>query len=48
MSDSDHHRAWRFYGGIDNDIIWTLVQEAVPKLLPILRDLLRATTEDSL
>lgn len=35
------------YGGIDNDIIWTLIQDAVPKLLPTLRDLLRVTSEDS-
>ena len=35
------------YGGIDNDIIWTLVQDAVPKLLSALRDLLDKTSEDS-
>ena len=35
------------YGGIDNDIIWTLIQDAVPKLLTTLHDLLRTTSEDS-
>ncbi len=35
------------YEGIDNDIIWTLVQDAVPKLPPALRDLLDTTSEDS-
>ena len=35
------------YAGIDNDIIWTLVQDAVPRLLPALRDLLDRTSEDT-
>ncbi len=35
------------YGGIDNDIIWTLIQDAVPNLLTTLHDLLRTTSEDS-
>ena len=35
------------YEGIDNDIIWTLVQDAVPKLPPALRDLLATTSEES-
>ena len=35
------------YEGIDNDIIWTIIQDAVPKLLPALRNLLNTTNEDS-
>jgi len=35
------------YEGIDNDIIWNLVQDAVPRLLPALQQLLDATSEDS-
>ena len=35
------------YEGIDNDIIWTIIQDAVPKLLPALRNLLNTTNEDA-
>ena len=35
------------YESIDNDNIWWLVRDVVPKLLPALRDLMHATSEDS-
>ena len=35
------------YESIDNDNIWWLVRDAVPKLLRALRDLIHATSEDS-
>ena len=35
------------YLGIDNDIIWDIIQNDVPKLLPALRKLLEATRKDS-
>ena len=35
------------YLSIGNDIIWTIIQDAIPKLLPELRSLLNATGEDS-
>ncbi len=31
------------YLSVDDDIIWTIIQDAIPKLLPALRDLLEAT-----
>ena len=34
------------YAGIDNDVIWTMVEDAVPKLLPALRHLLETTGEE--
>lgn len=34
------------YERVDNDIIWTLVQDAVPKLPPALHDLLDTTGEE--
>ena len=35
------------YESIDNDNIWWLVRDAIPKLLRVLRDLIHATSEDS-
>ena len=35
------------YLSISNDIIWTIIQDAIPKLLPELRNLLNTTNEDS-
>lgn len=35
------------YLGIRNDVIWTIIQDAVPKLLPALRKLLDTTSKDS-
>ena len=35
------------YESIDDDNIWWLVRDVVPKLLPALRDLMHATSEDS-
>ena len=35
------------YLSISNDIIWTIIQDAIPKLLPELRTLLNTTNEDS-
>ena len=35
------------YDSIENDNIWWLVRDVVPKLLPALRDLMHATSEDS-
>ena len=32
---------------INNNIIWTIIQDAIPKLLPELRNLLNTTNEDS-
>ena len=34
------------YLSISNDIIWTIIQDAIPKLLPELRNLLNTTNED--
>ena len=34
------------YLSISNDIIWTIIQDAIPKLLPELRNLLNTTDED--
>ena len=31
---------------INNNIIWTIIQDAIPKLLPELRNLLNTTNED--
>ena len=31
------------YLSVDDDIIWTMIQDAIPKLLPALRDLLDTT-----
>ncbi len=31
------------YLSVDDDIIWTIIQDAIPKLLPALRDLLDTT-----
>ena len=31
------------YLSVDDDLIWTMVQDAIPKLLPALRDLLDTT-----
>ena len=35
------------YSGIDDDIIWDIIQTGVPKLLPALRDLLNTTSGDA-
>ena len=35
------------YLGIDDDVIWDIIQTDVPKLLPELRNLLDTTDEDS-
>ena len=35
------------YLSISNSIIWTVIQDAIPKLLPELRTLLSTTNEDS-
>ena len=35
------------YLGIDDDVIWDIIQTDVPKLLPALRNLLNTTNEDS-
>ena len=35
------------YLSISNNIIWTIIQDAIPKLLPALRNLLNTTNEDS-
>ena len=35
------------YLGIRDDVIWTIIQDAVPKLLPALRKILDTTSEDS-
>ena len=35
------------YLGIRDDVIWTIIQDAVPKLLPALRNLLNTTSKDS-
>ena len=35
------------YLGIDNDVIWDIIQTDVPNLLPALRNLLNTTDEDS-
>ena len=35
------------YLGIDNDVIWDIIQNDVPKLLPALRKLLNTTSKDS-
>ena len=35
------------YLSISDSIIWTVIQDAIPKLLPELRKLLNATNEDS-
>ncbi len=35
------------YLGIRDDVIWTIIQDAVPKLLPELHNLLNATNQDS-
>ena len=35
------------YLGIRDDVIWTIIQDAVPKLLPALRKLLDTTSKDS-
>ena len=35
------------YLGIDDDVIWDIIQTDVPKLLPELRNLLNTTDEDS-
>ena len=35
------------YLSISNSIIWTIIQDAIPKLLPELRTLLSTTNEDS-
>ena len=34
------------YLSISNNIIWTIIQDAIPKLLPELRNLLNTTNED--
>ena len=34
------------YSGIDNDLIWTMVEDAVPELLPALRRLLESVGEE--
>lgn len=35
------------YLNINNNIIWTIIQDAIPNLLPALRNLLNTTNEDS-
>ncbi len=35
------------YSGIDEDIIWDIIQTDVPKLLPALQNLLNATSGDA-
>ena len=35
------------YLGIDNDVIWDIIQNDVPKLLPALRNLLNTTSSES-
>ena len=35
------------YLSISNNIIWTIIQDAIPKLLPELRNLLNTMNEDS-
>ena len=35
------------YLSISDNIIWTIIQDAIPKLLPGLQDLLKAVGEDS-
>lgn len=35
------------YLGMDDDVIWDIIQMDVPKLLAALRDLLKTTNEDS-
>ena len=35
------------YLSISNDVIWTIIQDAIPKLLPELRNLLNTMNEDS-
>ena len=35
------------YSGIDDDIIWDIIQTDVPKLLPALQNLLNATSGDA-
>ena len=35
------------YLGIDNDVIWDIIQNDVPKFLPALRKLLDTTSKDS-
>ncbi len=35
------------YLGIDEDVIWDIIQTDIPNLLPALRDLLNTTSEDS-
>jgi uncharacterized protein with HEPN domain len=34
------------YLSMDDDLIWTMIQDAIPKLLPALRDLLDTTSKD--
>ena len=35
------------YLGIDDDVIWDIIQSDIPNLLPVLRILLNTTSEDS-
>ena len=35
------------YLGIDDDVVWDIIQTGVPKLLPALRDLLNTTSGDA-
>ena len=35
------------YLGIRDDVIWTIIQDAVPKLLPALRNLLDTTSKET-
>ena len=35
------------YLGVDDDIVWDIIQTDIPVLLPVLRDLLDTTNEDS-
>ena len=47
MSDTGRTaKEWRFYVKDMIDLIWTMVEDAVPKLLPALRHLLETTGEE--
>ena len=35
------------YGGMNDDLIWSMIRDAVPKLLPVLQHLLDTTGKDS-
>lgn len=40
---SEPVREWRFYLGIDNDTVWSIIQDEVPVLLQQLAELKKAS-----